>query len=185
MPAVPRLAQPGDIFVLLVPNGTELDRLRHAQKNLQAKYGGQLVEPIHITAERFTPEDGQDTEACIATLRQNLVRLRPFPIKADALIQFFAPYWQSQVLRWRVQETPEWSYFRDQLEATLSQNRCPSHFIRRRHATCTILKLNGEVDLSLEASKTLTPLFTAREFWISILRDEGQFEILETLNLNE
>ena len=118
-----RVAQPGDIFVLLVPNGVDQEHLNQKHNSLQAHFGGQAVLPIHITTQRFSPGNGQITTNCIETLRESLSGFQPFPIIADALIQFFAPYWQCQVLRWRVQETPAWANFRDQLENTLHDNR--------------------------------------------------------------
>jgi hypothetical protein len=185
MPETPRIAQPGDIFILLVPTGPELKQLRHKHAQLQTQYGGRLVDPIHITVERFSPENGQFTQDCIAPIKKTLHRVRPFQLTVDALIQFFAPYWQSQVLRWRVAESPTWSDFRDLLENTLSEIGCPSHFVRRRHATCTILRLDHKVNLSSEARDFPRPLFTARHLWISMLKEDGLFEILEKLELRD
>ena len=68
---------------------------------LQSQYGGKLIDPIHITVERFSPGDGYCTQDCIPPIKKDLRGVQPFPIYTDALIQFFAPYWQSQVLRWR------------------------------------------------------------------------------------
>lgn len=185
MPEAPRIAQPGDIFILLVPTTDDLAQLRQKHADLQAQFGGQLVEPIHITAERFSPENGHDPQDCIAPIRRNLSGIQPFPIEADGLIQFFAPYWQSQVLRWRVAETRIWNDFRDTLEDVLCDIGCPSHFIRRRYATCTILKLEGEIDPSALPQVDAMPLFWVRELWISLLKADGQFEIVEKLILKD
>lgn len=185
MPEVPRIAQPGDIFILLVPSGPELAGLRGKHAELQSQYGGQLVEPIHITVERFSPDEGQCAQDCITPIKENLRQVQPFQLRTDALIQFFAPYWQSQVLRWRVQESPFWNDFRDLLENTLNETGCPSHFIRRRHATCTILKLDEEIDLPIEWQDFTLPLFTARQVWISELKNDGLFEILEEFTLGD
>jgi hypothetical protein len=103
---------------------------------------------------------------------------------SDALIQFYAPYWRCQVLRWRVQETPGWSHFRNHLESILTQIGCPSHFTRQRYATCTILKLKHKVDLTSHSAQLPLKLFTAQEVWISTLKTDGEFEIVEKLKLN-
>ena len=102
MPETPRIAQPGDIFILSVPTGQDLTRLRQKNQRLQNQYGGQLVKPIHITVERFSPEDRLMAQDCIATIQESLKGMRAFQLFTDALIQFFAPYWQSQVLRWQL-----------------------------------------------------------------------------------
>ena len=185
MPEAPRIAQPGDIFILLVPSESELEQLRHKQIDLQSQYGGQLIDPIHITVERFSPGNELCTEDCITPIKRSLYQVQPFQLRTDALIQFFAPYWHSQVLRWRVQESAIWNDFRDLLERTLRDIGCPSHFVRRRHATCTILKLDGEIDLPPEAQDFSLPLFTVRQIWISVLKEDGQFEILEKITLGD
>lgn len=183
MSTTPRVAQPGDIFILLVPDGADLGRLGQEQDRLQNQYGGQIIAPIHITTQRFSPKNGQITSNCVNALREKLRSFTPLPIMADDLIQFFAPYWQCQVLRWRVQETPAWSSFRSQLESTLTEIGCPSHFSRRRHATCTILKLDHKVVLTSYSEKLPLKLFTAQEVWISTLKNGGEFEIVEKLDL--
>jgi hypothetical protein len=185
MPEAPRIAQPGDIFILLIPAGPELDQLRRAQAALQSQYGGKLIDPIHITVERFSPGDGYCTQDCIPPIKKDLRGVQPFPIYTDALIQFFAPYWQSQVLRWRVADAPIWNDFRDLLESTLSEIGCPSHFVRRRHATCTILKLDGEIDLPSGAQEFSMPLFTARQVLFSMLKEDGLFEIIDHIELGD
>lgn len=181
----PRIAQPGDVFFLLVPTGADLERLQQQQRDLQARFGGQLVEPIHVTVERFSPENGQLAGQCLTRLHETLSAVRPFPLFTDMLIQFFAPYWQRPVLRWRIQETPFWTNFRHLLEATLVEVHCPSHFIRGRHATCTILALSEPVELPpAEQSAGLpNPLFTVRELWVSELQAKGRFQIVEKLEI--
>jgi len=63
-----RKAQPGDFFILLVPSAQELHHLRRWQSELQAQYGGQKVDFLHITCQRFTPHNGQSEESCIKSL---------------------------------------------------------------------------------------------------------------------
>jgi len=182
-----RVAQPGDIFLLLVPSAAELDRLRQWQAVLQQRYGGRLVEFPHITCQRFTPPEGQFSEQCIASLQDDLKSQSQFMIYTDGLIQFYAPYWGTQVLRWRVQENDDYAKFRDKLDATLSKTRCPSHFDRLRHATCTALDLEQAVNLEPNPGDGPfpAPLFKARELLVSKLVDENRFEFLDTICLPE
>jgi hypothetical protein len=183
MPSTPRIAQPGDFFLLLVPFGEDLERLRQEQWKWQSRYGGQIVEPIHITVERFSPKDKEFPFACVSRLRQKLESIKPFTISADAIIQFMAPYWQSYVLRWRVERSAAWQQFRDRIKYTLEEIDCPSHFDRRRHATCTILKLEGKVDLPSPTPETDMPLFLVQELRLSTLKYDREFEILEKIKL--
>jgi len=181
----PRAAQPGDIFLLLIPPSKDKERLSCEQLDFQAQFGGQPVEPIHVTVERFSPDNQQLPQECVANLRENLSEMKSFPIMGDAIIQFFAPYWQSYVLRWRVQKTPEWIKFRDQIKSMLEHIDCPSHFDRRRHATCTILKLGNKVILPTPPPIISMPLFKVQDLRISTLREDGNFEVLEKLKLRE
>ena len=150
---------------------------------MQDTFGGQPVEPIHITVERFSPDNQQLPQECVAKLRDSLSEIRAFPVMGDAIIQFFAPYWQNHVLRWRVQRTPEWIEFRNQIKSTLKNIDCPSHFVRRRHATCTILKLEKKIILPTPPPVISIPLFRVQELLISTLREDGNFELLEKLKI--
>lgn len=181
----PRAAKPGDIFLLLLPTGVDLERLTQDQLSWQNKFGGQLVTPIHITVERFSPKNRQLPKNCVNIICENISTLPAFQTEADALIQFFAPYWQSYVLRWRVKESPIWQSFREQVKITLEQIDCPSHFRRQRHATCTILKLDGKINQLTPPPEISVPLFYVREVHISTLKERGNFEILERFSLQE
>jgi hypothetical protein len=179
------VAQPGDIFLLLVPSNNEKQRLRQRQADLQARYGGEPVAFPHITCQRFTPPEGQFPEACIASLKGELKAQPQFTIFTDKLIQFHAPYWGTQVLRWRVQESEEYAGFRELLDAALSKLKCSSHFKRQRHATCTALDLEDVVDLESNPAEGAfpAPLFIAREMLVSKLVDGNQFQILDNIYL--
>ncbi len=185
MPSPQRAAQPGDIFLLLVPSGEELERLRREQHAMQAQFGGEIVRPIHITVERFAPQNGAPPLECVAKVQDSLSTIRSFPVKTDAIIQFFAPYWQSYVLRWRVERSPEWINFRDQIQTTLKVINCPSHFVRRRHATCTILKLESKVKLPSSSLEMSRSLFKVQDLHISTLKENGKFEVLEKLKFRD
>ena len=187
IPIPKRIAQPGDLFVLLIPNGHDLERLQDWQLQLQEQYGGQIVSPIHITVARFSAEPGTSTPQCVTNFRASLPVMRSFSLSTDAIIHFFAPYWQTSVLRWRVLVSPEWDQFRDHLDDTLCQIECQSHFERRRHATCTALSLEQPVDLEQNPPgyKLPAPLFVVQEIVISHLKTAGEFEILDRFALKD
>jgi len=180
-----RVAHPGDIFMLLVPTAQELHQLRQWQTALQARYGGSVVDHIHITCQRFTPQDHKLAVECIEKLQTDLKSTPVFQLYTDELVQFFAPYWGIQVLRWQVQETTAYGKFRDQLDMTLSQINCPSHFNRMLHATCTAINLPsaGSIESNPLPWQFPAPLFKARELLISQLVSGEQFTILETIIL--
>ena len=180
-----RLAQTGDIFILLVPVAQDLQLLRQKQAELQAQCSGQIVDHVHITCQRFTLNHEQIAATCIATLAKQIGAFAPFPVFSDGLVQFRAPYWQTHVLRWRIQETEAWKSFRQFLDQSLAKHDCPSHFSRQRHSTCTTLSLDAKVNPENYANKISFPfrLFTAREVVISQLTDDNCFAVLETIEL--
>jgi hypothetical protein len=182
-----RVAKPGDIFLLLVPTAQELHHLRQQQTMLQARYGGQMVPLLHITCQRFTPQEEAFEASCIDIFKMELQNIQPFTIYTDKLIQFFAPYWQTQVLRWRVQETEVYASFRDKLDMTLTKTNCRSQFDRFRFASCTALNLENPIVLeeNTPGFSFPAPLFTAKELLVSKLEDENHFEILSTITLND
>jgi len=180
-----RVAQIGDIFVLLVPSAQELQQLRKYQSELQSHYGGEIVDHIHITCQRFALRGDQEIEDCLSPLKKVLKVHIPFPIFTDKLIQFEAPYHQQYVVRWRIKGTKSWKNFRDSLDVALNQNNCPSHFRRRRYASCTALNTNSRVEINPDQLQFQFPnfLFTARHIVISQLRKDHGFETVSKFSL--
>lgn len=180
-----RTARPGDIFILLVPTAQELHLLRERQLALQSRYGGEVVDFVHITCDRFSPEPERSEKNCINFLMSNLTSISPFMLYTDRLVQFFAPYWGMEVLRWQVQETKAYSWLRTLLADSLNQMGCASHFNRRKPTTCTALRLENKIDLAQfgEDGTYPTRLFEASNLWVSKLVREEEFEILERIRL--
>jgi len=180
-----RVAQTGDIFILLVPTGPDLRRLKEWQVDLQSQFGGQIVDFMHITCQRFSPNEDHFEDICITNLVRAFEDTENFPVTTDKIIQFHAPYWRKFVIRWRVQETPQYQGFRNLMESILLKINCPSHFSRLRHASCTALNLETKVDIpdSIQQLQFPRSLFTARELQVSKLHSDNQFEILATINL--
>lgn len=180
-------AQPGDIFLLLVPSAQELHRLITWQSGLQARFGGRAVPDPHITCQRFTPGPGKTTHDCVRQLADDLGSIRTFQIYTDRLIQFYAPYWRTHVLRWRIQESDEYAEFRDRLDRALQLSRCPSHFNRRRHASCTAIELDHPTRVAIQPAESgfPIPLFLAQTLWISELKEDQQFSILEIITFQQ
>lgn len=180
-------AQPGDIFLLLVPSAQELHQLRKKQFVLNQFYGGKLVEFIHITCQRFSADKESRIIPCIQHLSNDLQNIQTFKIYTDSLIQFYAPYWKKYVLRWRVQETEPYRIFRDKLNTFLSKIGFQTHFNRQRHATCPILNLSKKINLESTTPITVFPmeLFTAKNLWVSKLQADGSFEILSRISFQD
>lgn len=181
-----RVAQPGDICLLLTPAARELQRLRSHQIKLQASYGGKIFEHLHITCQRLNLDSEHDTLEFIDQLDKRVKWLKTFPLLADSIIQFHAPFWQTQVLRWRIQETEAWMKFKYDLRDILSAMDSPSHYDRIRRATCTALVLDsdGTMDLSEMLPTFPLHLFMASQIEISRINKSNDFEYLGTVELD-
>lgn len=181
-----RVAQPGDICLLLTPAARELQRLRSHQIKLQARYGGKIFEHIHITCQRLSLDREHNTFEFIDQLDKRVKWLKPFPLHADNIIQFYAPFWQTQVLRWRIQETEPWMKFKYNLLDILSEMDSPSHYDRIRRATCTALVLDSDENMDLSEMLPTFPLhlFTASQIEISRIKKPNDFEYLGTVELD-
>ena len=144
-----------------------------------------MVDFIHITCERFLPKQGKEEKGCIDHLISELTKITPFRLFANQLVQFFAPYWDVEVLRWQVKETDEYSNLRKVLAAALHRFGCSPHFDLHIPTTCTALRLREEIDLRNQGTDESipNPLFEANHLWISKLVRKNQFDILEKLSL--
>jgi hypothetical protein len=83
---VPRAAISGDICVLLAGSRPPSERTANFVRDLREAFGGEPVEPLHITADRV---DGVRSAELIAAIHGSLPRLRPAPVRVDRL--FFLP----------------------------------------------------------------------------------------------
>ena len=98
MHGLPRLAQPGDIFVLLVPSEDELPALLQRQLALQARFGGRPQKDMHLTCQRFSLPDDRLLEDLIRRLETRLSAPAPFPIVALDVMQYNSPFWDTDLL---------------------------------------------------------------------------------------
>ncbi len=182
-----RIARPGDIFLLLVPTTHELKELRERQLILQSQYGGEIVDFVHITCERFSPNEKKEERICIDYLKHNVTALAPFTLYAAKIVQYYAPYWGEEVLRWQVQETDDYKHLRNVLAASLAETGCGSHFDRNKPTTCTALRLDEKIELEPSSDKDSFPaaLFEADHLWISKLVGKNKFTILSKIRMKD
>lgn len=178
-----RPAQPGDMFVLLVPSEDELPTLRQRQLALQARFGGRPHEVVHVTCQRFTLPDGRPVEGLIRQFKRRIATCAPFPIVATSLIQYEHAFWGTRILRWLVRVTDELHRFCVLVDETLAAGGATPHYTfsaSRAPKHMTALEDVPEADLDGYQPETPYPhhLFTARTAVCSLLKGQGAFEIL-------
>ena len=185
----PRAARPGDVCVLLEPSEDEAVNLRQRQMSLQALFGGRLHESVHLTCQRFELHDECLLPDLIRHLGSKLVAVQPFPIVAVSLVQLTHPFWQSRLLRWRIQGTSELQRFGTIVEGTLVTMRITPHFLYTsgwKPTLVTALEAIPEVDLAGYLGDIPLPhhLFVARQVVLSRIKGRKEFEILGTIQLS-
>jgi len=182
--SIVRAAKAGDICVLLMPDKLDLMNLRSSQEALVKAFDGWIVPEVHITCQRFNPEGVHDIKALLPGLTEKIAKLSSFPIYADGLVQFMAPFWQTHVLRWQIQETPSWMRFIDGLDQSLRVGGLEPHYPHDRPFTCSALDLINPVQLEYAPKMTYPKLlFNAHRVVFSKILGLNDFETLGTAEL--
>jgi hypothetical protein len=173
------IAQPGDICLLLVPDSQELERLREHLLNLQAAYGGEIVENLHVTCQRFRPDNAAHLAHITAGLVSELSSVKPFSLTPGSVITFRSEFWQSSVARWAVQTSPAWKSFLYGIDRILLEMSCAPHYPADKIPTCTALEDISMDETAHEKPKLVLPeaLFEARKVLFSRIDGPGKFTI--------
>jgi hypothetical protein len=177
-------ALPGDICLLLVPTKRETAVLHARQVKLHALFGGEIVDEMHITCQRFNFPKTVDQPWALRHLQEKIASEKSFMVTSGNYIHFFSPFWGFYALRWHVLEDATWLNFRSKLESCLLEIGLSPHYPPEKHATCTALNLGHEINPN-ELAKDIfpIPLFRARKMVISRIIQRAEFEILGTFNL--
>jgi hypothetical protein len=189
-PREPRTARPGDICVLLEPAEDEITELRQLQMSLQSLYGGRLHERVHLTCQRFELGDGQVLPDIVQRLGDSIAALQPFHITASSLVEMEHPFWQTRLLRWRIQVTDDVRRFVQLVERGLVAGGVRPHFSYTSGWVPTLVTaLEAIPKLDLEHPPAGIPfpqyLFTGRQVRLSKIVGRRQFEILATIPLTD
>jgi hypothetical protein len=181
-----RTAQAGDICVLLMPEPEELPPLRQMQEELMRTFGGWIAAEVHVTCQRFEPPFDRKIHEVVLKLRTALARVPAFAVIASGLTQFHAPFWQSYVLRWQVEYTPEFKAFILALDGLLEQTGIIPHYPHNTPFTCSALDLITPVQLEF-APRFNNPLHlvTARRVVFSRVMGLNDFETLGFAQLSQ
>jgi hypothetical protein len=182
----PRVAQAGDICVLLEPDSLETSPLRLLQSQLRSSFGGNLQERVHFTCQRFSLSAGAQLPGVIRALRQHLSGIQPFAVRANRLELVNHPFWEFCVLRWDLHRSDEMLTFARCVDDALLYAGMTPHYPAgegwRPHVTAleavvwpTGYHLNGTHKGQL--------LYTARRVALSQVLPGKHFQILATIEL--
>lgn len=184
----PRPARPGDICVLLRPIGADVVELHRRQRELQASFGGRVHRPVHLTCQRFRLGDRRPRREVIASLVAALEETKPLAVHAASLVVMEHGFWQSRLLRWRVQSRLELKLLGRRLEQVLSSEGIRPHFpLMRgwlpRYVTALEDVPEGEFDAAEGERSFPCRLFEARRMVFSAVEERRRFRILGRVRL--
>ncbi|MCU0486771.1 MAG: hypothetical protein MUC85_11760 [Anaerolineales bacterium] len=182
-----RIGQPGDITLLLEPvDPVEIKDMRKHQFALQEHYGGELMEPVHLTCQRFTLNDEQYYPWLLETLTAFAAQYEPFTLQAQGLLPFYSEYRQVSLLKWEVVLDPRLESFSARLEHILMQPWITSLYTPGWVSTLVtaLVNINPETTQPLERLSSFPhPLFMPGILTISKLQRPSEFEIMDKLPL--
>jgi hypothetical protein len=186
MPSPLRTARPGDLCILLEPaNLDEVAALQQHQLILQRHYGGQIMEPVHITLQRFNLTHPQQYQALLDELESLRADWRPFKISAQGLFQLHSDYRQADVIKWKILPPEELALFSAQIEHILADIGGASLYPPGWVSTL-VTALTGIAPASSPEEPDLhypQPLFTPGILKVSRIHSPTEFEILEQIPL--
>jgi hypothetical protein len=183
MHGLSRPAQPGDMFVLLVPSEDELPGLLQRQSVLQARFGGRPQKELHLTCQRFSLPGDRPTEDVVRQLETRLSVPDPFPIVALDVMQYPSSFWCTSVLLWRVPFAGALYRLCVLVDGVLADYGAELHYpfsasSEPKHVTV----LRGVPQADLDGYQPDAPyphhLFFARIAVCSRLKEQSAFEIL-------
>lgn len=177
-----RPAQAGDLCILLAPaDPVEIGRLLQHQQTLQAHFGGDLIEPVHLTCQRFECQDQELMRLLIQKSRRSLAALAPFPLVARALQPLYVPILGANVLKWRIEVTGELLHLERMIRQLLQAEGITPLF---RSTSTLVSALKGVPQVTTRTLQDYGPvsypLFTAGRILWSRIGGVDQFETLAT-----
>ena len=179
-----RPAQAGDVCILLEPSADELSYLRAYQRRLQAVFGGQLVEHVHVTCQRYRPDASEHLTRIVYKMVDELASVEPFPLLPASVVTLQSEFWETSLARWTVQETDAWRSLIAVLNRTLQELSCPPHYQGDWPPTCGALEhiAPGQPLLGLDEALPQV-LFEARTAVLSQVEGQGRFTLLKKVTL--
>jgi hypothetical protein len=182
-----RIGQPGDVTLLLEPaDPAEVERLQQYQIALQKLYGGRLMEPVHLTCQRFVLTDEQRYPALVEMLKDLGRQFNPPTLQANGVQPFYSRFRQENILKWEIVLDPFVESFSARLEQLLQTPWTASMYSPGWVSTLVtaLVANNSEPSQPLEGSiKFPHPLFTPGILTLSKLLGPTEFEIMDKIHL--
>ena len=182
-----RPAQLGDICLLLEPKrDDEILNLKQWQTDLLSRFGGEPIERVHLTCQRFACLDDNRIQAFTTSLEQTVSTVDPFPLTAISLQTLLVAFRKTHILKWQVQVTDEVQQFATTVESLLGVVGIePLYISGFTSSLVAALKDVSELAADRLSSYGSFPhhLFTAEQAVLSKIMGANEFEILASVEI--
>jgi hypothetical protein len=182
-----RGGQPGDICLLLETDiPAEIAALRQNQASLKRIFGGQEMELVHLTCQRFILADSSYYPIFFEKLKHLASGFQSFTLHAQGLVPLYSPYRKTNILKWEAIIDPLLVDFSAQLEKLLDNTWSTSLYSPGSISTwvTALVNVNPEPLQDLEQLPSFPhPLFTPRLLTVSKLLGPSEFEIMDRIPL--
>jgi hypothetical protein len=186
MKAHPQPAQIGDLCLLIQSSQpAAAGDLYNHQRALHNRYGGTIIEPVHLTCQRFAGDDERQWQQLLPHLRQGIGTIMPFPLTAVALQTLAVPVLQTTILKWVVDVTPALLQFHALVNDALQRSGITGHYPPGfTSSLVAALRDIAPPMPPLHDPALPYPLFTADQIALSRILGPNEFAILATLSVD-
>ena len=102
-----RTALPGDYFLIASPEGDELRRVLELQREVAEAVGGQIVDDIHLTLQRFEIANPSMEDATVDAIAGAVADQKPPDVIASRLFTSLHRYFNRNSIRWDIESTQD------------------------------------------------------------------------------
>jgi hypothetical protein len=162
----------------------EIRRLRQRQLGLQAHYGGQPIEHVHLTCERFLCPDKTKIPDLVQRLAHDLAQVEPFTLTACALETLYVPMLQCHILKWEIEISQELGHMVQLLRALLSETGMSLLYAPEfvSSLVSALKDLSQRIPDRLDCDMPY-PLFTVNRVLLSEILAPNEFKIMAAIDL--
>jgi ribosomal protein S18 acetylase RimI-like enzyme len=178
-----REGQKGDFCLLLLPASDKIATLTAWQEALQAHFGGRLVQPVHLTCDRFELAENNNLPSLLADLRRLFAPIRPLHLTAVSL-RTIPTSFRGHILKWELAGDGRLPTLINQLTQLLTNYNARLFYAPlKQPGLVTALADIERTDTAEWPSRWPRHLFTAAHVLLSRIDQPGQFTILDEFDL--
>jgi GNAT superfamily N-acetyltransferase len=178
-----REGRAGDLCLLLLPDHSEVAALTARQEALRTYFGGRLVQPVHLTCDRFEPAANNNLPCLLDDLRRLFAPIRPFPLTAVGL-RTIPTSFRGHILKWELAGDGRLPPLINQLTQLLTNHNARLFYAPLdQPGLVTALADIDRTDTAEWPGRWPTHLFTAAHVLLSRIDQPGKFTILDEFDL--